>query len=108
LSPHPEVELGVGDAGVTLGAPPPVARFPGDPSVRTYPQPPRAPEDPNKVAKSIRDPAQLVIDTALKTGEIKASTAGNIYFEYSQNLKKIKTLTLILHTPGGNLDLTIR
>ena len=105
--PHAEIGAGIGDSSVTLGAPPVMSRFPGDP-VRTAPLPPRAPEDPQKIERIVKDPAQLAIDTALKTGAIRAPTAGNVYFEYSENIKKIKTVSLIAHTPAGDLEIEIR
>jgi hypothetical protein len=113
---HPQLELGagVGNAGVTLGSPPAVGRFPGDPSVtRPYPQPPRAPDDqtqenPHKVEKTSKDAAQLALDTALPAGRITGAVAGNIYFPFSGNLKKMKSISLILHTPSGDVEIPLR
>lgn len=107
---RPQLELGagIGDAGVILGRPPAVGRFPGDPSAgRTQPKPPRAPEDPHKVENPVTDAAQLALDTALKTGRITTPTAGNVYFAYSGNMKKIKNLSLILHTSAGEFEVPI-
>jgi hypothetical protein len=104
-----ELGAGVGDSGVTLGAPPAVGRFPGDPSAgRTQPRPPRAPEDPNKVEKSVKDASQLALDTALRPGRITTPVSGNVYFEYSANLKKLKNLSLIVHTSAGSVEVPIR
>jgi hypothetical protein len=108
---HPQLEvgLGIGDAGVTIGAPPPAGRFPGDPAAgRPLPRPPRAPEDPHKVEKSAKDASQLALDTALTTGRIVMPVAGNVYFAYSGNLKKVRNLSLIVHTSAGNLEVPIR
>jgi hypothetical protein len=108
---HPQAELGagIGDAGVTIGRPPAVGRFPGDPSVgRQQPGPPRAPDDPHKVENPAKDAAQRALDTALKTGRITAPTAGNIYFAYSGNMNKVRNLSLIVHTQGGDLEVPLR
>jgi len=107
--PHAEVAAGVGNAGVVLGAPPAVGRFPGDPTGGArYPRPPRAPEDPLKPEKPVKDGAQLAVDTALQTERIMGPVAGNIYFEYSGNTKKLKTLSLVFHTAAGDQEIPIR
>ncbi len=105
---HPQLELGagIGDAGITMGAPTPVGRFPGDPAGgMPLPQRPRAPEDPDTAGKPPIDAAQLALDSALKRGRIATPVAGNVYFEYSGNMKKVKSLSLIVHT--GSVDLEI-
>jgi hypothetical protein len=107
--PHAEVGASAGDAGVVLGAPPAVGRFPGDPTgVSRYPKPPRAPEDPHKVEKTAKDAGQIAVDNSLKAGKVTAPVAGNIYFEYAGNMKKVKTLTLIFHTASGDKEIPIR
>jgi hypothetical protein len=107
--PHAELGAGVGDTGVVLGAPPAVGRFPGDPTGGArYPRPPRAPEDPHKPEKPVQDGAQVALDTALQTGRIMRPVSGNIYFEYSGNIKKLKTLSLIFHTADGDQEIPIR
>jgi hypothetical protein len=108
---HPQLEVGagVGDSGVVLGRPDPVGRFPGDPSIgRPQAKAPRAPDDPNKVEHATADPAKLVLDTALPTGKIGKPVAGNIYFPYSGNVKKIRSLSLILHTAMGDVEIPLR
>jgi hypothetical protein len=105
---HPQLEVGAGagDSSVILGRPPAIGRFPGDPSVgRRQPQPPRAPEDPDK---PVIDEAQLALDSALRQGTIATPAAGNVYFEYSGNLKKIRNLSLMVHTSAGDLEVPIR
>jgi hypothetical protein len=108
---HPQLEVGAGagDSSVILGRPPAVGRFPGDPSVgRRQPQPPRAPENPDKPGKPVIDEARLALDTALGSGPIATPAAGNVYFEYSGNLKKIRNLSLVVHTSAGDLEVPIR
>jgi hypothetical protein len=107
--PHAEAGAGVGDVGVVLGAPPAVGRFPGDPAgASRYPKPPRAPDDPHKPEKAVKDEGQIAVDNALKAGRITAPVSGNVYFEYSGNMKKVKTLGLIFHTATVDLDIPIR
>jgi len=108
---HPQLELGagVGDAGVTVGAPAPAGRFPGDPAAGiSLPRRPEAPEDPHKIEKPRIDAAKLALDTALKTGLIATPVAGNIYFEYSGNMKKVKNLSLIVRAAGVDLEIPLR
>jgi hypothetical protein len=107
--PHAEIGAGAGDVGVVLGAPPAVGRFPGDPTgVSRYPKPPRAPDDPHKPEKAAKDAGQIVVDHSLKAGKVTAAVAGNIYFEYMGNMKKVKTLSLIFHSSAGDKEIPIR
>jgi hypothetical protein len=108
---RPQVEpgAGVGDGEITIGRPAATGRFPGDPSAgRTQPRLPPAPEDPHAVGKTVKDASQLALNTALPRGRIAAPVAGNVYFEYSGNLKKIKNITLLVHTAAGDLEVPIR
>ena len=108
---HPVTEISAssGDAGVTLGAPPVAPRFPGDPAAQPhYPQPTRAPEDPNKPEKPAVDAAQIVLNTALRSGPIEHATAGYLYFPWSGNLKKIKTVALVVHVSSGDRDVVLK
>lgn len=107
--PHAEVGAQVGDVGVVLGGPPDVGRFPGDPNgAPRYPKPPRAPDDPRKPEKPVQDAGLIAVNNALKTGKITRPVAGNIYFEYSGNMKKVKAISLVFHTPSGDLEIPVR
>jgi hypothetical protein len=107
--PHAEVGASAGDVGVVLGAPPAVGRFPGDPTgVSRYPKAPRAPEDPHKPEKPVKNAGQIALDNALKAGKVTTPVAGNVYFEYAGNMKKVKTLSLIFHTASGDKEIPVR
>ena len=114
--PHMEASAGMGNAGVVLGAPPTIGRFPGDPNGQNYPrkpypQPPGVPTtDDSSPAKQApeKDAAQIAIAAALRTGHLERPAAGNIYFAYAGNAAKIKSLTLIYHSPQGDQEIRIQ
>ena len=96
------------DVGV-LGAPPGVGRFPGDPNgAPRYPKPPHAPDDPHKPQTPVKDAGQIALDHALKPGKITGPAAGNVYFAYSGNMKKVKTVSLVFHTVSGDIEIPVR
>lgn len=106
---HLELGGGIGNAGVVIGAPTPTERFPGDPSVR--PPLAQAPEDPDEAAairRAPQDPAELALSSALRRGEVTHPIAGNVYFYFSGNVRKLKNLSLILHTGSGDLEVPIQ
>lgn len=107
--PQAEIGAGVGDVGVVLGAPRTAGRFPGDPAGQTrYPRPPRAPEDPHTPARPVQDAAQIAMNTAFPFGRITGRAAGNLYFEYSGNVRKLKTLTLTVKTAAGDREIRLQ
>lgn len=104
-----QVGAGMGGAGVTLGGPPRVERFPGDPTAQSrLPRPPQAPADSNYPEKERADPARLALLSALKTGPIHGPESGNIYFPYTGNTSRIKQLVLHVATGTGTLDIKVR
>jgi hypothetical protein len=91
LRSHPAVQAGVGP--VIFGAPQPVERFPGDPTVRPpYPSPGSGQASADQQAPVKAE--DLVIDAALPAGEHHAPVSGYLYFAYRGNLKHIRSLDL--------------
>ncbi len=96
---------GLDDKNVTLGAPPPVARFPGDPTAGA-PRMPRQepPDDIESVGqpKEHRSLEQLVALAALPEGEARLPRKGCLYFAFKGKLKRIHTLDLLYDDSLGN------
>ena len=109
---HPTLEAGagIGDAGVIVGRPQQTARFPGDqrpPDART-PKPPRAPEQDHGVAKKAPPRAEdVVIESALAEGNLKAPVSGYVYFAYKGKVTAIRSLELIYTGPEGPATLAL-
>lgn len=98
---HPNLEAagGVGGVLVGVGQPSSGPRFPTDPTGTPYPNqlPPRAPgtTDPN-VPQPVRATLEEVLQqTALEDGEKTAAIAGYLFFAYSGNVKKLKSVELL-------------
>lgn len=95
-------EAGVGNAGVTLGRDT-TARFPGDR---------RVPTGPNGTVR--REDARddhawdWVEKLAWADGPGKGPAGGLLYFPYSGNLAKLKTVELTYTAPGGQITLFLR
>lgn len=95
--PTMTAEAGVGNGSVILGAPPPVARFPGDrradrPPVPRVPEPP----DPTGQPKAADQPIETQIAiAALPEGPSQKPVKGLLFFGFSGKTKSIKTLDLI-------------
>ncbi len=103
---------GIGDAGVTIGRPEPVERFPGDnrPTRTRLPTPPRAPtpEDPSGLPKEeVLPPDQLVVEAALPGGAAKGPVSGYLYFAHKGKTKSIKSLELLYEGPAGKATLRL-
>jgi hypothetical protein len=101
---HPALEAAGGVGGVLVGVGPPPAgpRFPTDPTGTPYPNrlPPRAPgtTDPN-VPKPVRATLEEVLQqTALEDGGKSTAIAGRLFFAYSGNVKKLKSVELLYDT----------
>ena len=111
--PRLEAGAGVGDVTATLGRPVPVPRFPGDRTGAPNPQrlPPQAPEtsDRRNVPKTEQTtPEEVIRQTALEGGPQHAAIAGYLFFAYSGNLKKIKSVELVYRDPAGATTLRLR
>ena len=111
--PRVEAGAGIGDAGVILGRPQPVERFPGDtrPGRARLPAPPRAPtqEDPSGLGNSRPVSAEeVVVESALPEGEFRGPVAGCLYFAYKGKTKSIRSLELLYSGPAGPAALRLR
>jgi hypothetical protein len=99
-----EAGVGMGNTGVILGRPVPGERFPGDPTNRPLPRPPRAPEaekpEPDKAE-------EVVIESALPEGEARGPVAGFLYFPFKGKPKSIKSLELLYTAPEGTVTLKL-
>jgi hypothetical protein len=99
---------GIGDAGVILGQPPPVARFPGDRRAERLPAPPQ-PGSSDKQAESVpADPAELVQKVALPDGHSRHPVSGYLFFPYRGKLKSLKSVELIADVGSEPLVLRLK
>ena len=109
--PTMEVGAGLGNAGVILGRPVPVERFPGDnrPAEQRGPAPPKAPDDTGGVEKSAPEPVEDVINhLALPEGDdVHSPASGYLFFPFQSKLKSIKALELIYEGPLGTATLRL-
>jgi hypothetical protein len=102
---------GIGDAGVILGRPPAVERFPGEQRPRERQG--RVPNPVPKVDSPLgRQPDDTPIEetvsrAALPEGEIAAPYAGCLFFPFKGKMKSIRKLELIYNGPAGELSLLI-
>lgn len=95
---------GLGDANVILGRRNTTPRFPGD---RRAPTPP--PGSPVKPEVERDDaPWDWVGKLAWEDGTVKAPAGGLLYFPYTGNLGKLKTIELIYNGPEGLITLALR
>lgn len=99
---------GVGNAGVTIG-PPPVARFPGDPTANRPPVPQvPSPEEQNGVERSDPESAEQVIArTALLEGPAYHPVSGFLYFHYRGKIQSLKSIELIYQSNDGSVTLKL-
>jgi hypothetical protein len=100
--------VGVGDASIGVG-PRWEPRFPGDPSRRPLPKPPKAPtQDPAADMREEREkPEEVVIETALTEGPSAYPVAGYLYFPFKGKPKSIRSLELIYNGPAGKSTLKL-
>jgi len=105
-----EVSGGIGDAGVRIGGPARVERFPGDPRPQQtrLPTPPQAPapQDPSGLD---REPPlraeEAVVEAALPEGKARGPVSGYLYFAYKGKIKSIRKLELIYSGAAGSVTL---
>jgi len=95
--PTMTAEAGAGNGSVVLGAPPPVARFPGDhradrPRVPRVPEPPDLTGEPKAREQPIG--VQIAI-AALPEGPAQKPVKGFLFFPFSGKTKSIRSLDLI-------------
>jgi hypothetical protein len=107
--PNATAEAGVGNGSVILGAPPPVARFPGD---RRADRPPSVPkveqQDPSGEPKATGQPIETQIAiAALPEGQSQKPVKGLLFFPFSGKTKSIRSLDLIYDGGESGLKTTI-
>lgn len=107
-----EVSGGIGDAGVRIGGPARVERFPGDPRPQQtrLPAPPRAPtpQDPSGLEREAPLRAEdAVVEAALPEGKSPGPVSGYLYFAYKGKLKSIRKLELIYKVAAGSATLLL-
>jgi hypothetical protein len=103
--PTMTAEAGAGNGSVILGAPPPVARFPGDRRADRPASVPRVPEPPNPTGEP--KPVEQPIDTqlaiaALPEGPSEKPVKGLLFFAFSGKTKSIRSLDLIYEGGEGS------
>jgi hypothetical protein len=94
----------VGNAGIVLGRPQSVPRFPGDPR----PGQTQVPNPGRVTTEDSPDAAQAALESALPEGPLTAPRAGNLYFEIPQKLSKVKSLLLVYEKQQIRLELKLR
>ena len=108
--PNATAQAGVGNGSVILGAPPSVARFPGD---RRADRPPSVPgveqQDPTGGPKAAEQPIETQIAiAALPEGPSQKQVKGLLFFAFSGKTKSIRSLDLIYDSGEGGPKTTIR
>jgi hypothetical protein len=107
-----EMEAGVGNAGVTIGRPTAVGRFPDDPTPghSRLPPAPKAPT-PDESAGIEQDAPQNVDEAlaqvALPDGPASKPVAGYIFFHYRGKAKSIKSVELVYEGKQGSVTLKL-
>ena len=107
-----EVQGGIGDAGVTVGRPPVVGRFPGDPTPQQsrLPRGPKAPTPDDRNGIEQEAPARVedvIAQKALPEGPAEKPVSGYVYFRYRGKTKSIKALELIYNSKSGSVALKL-
>jgi len=111
MRPTMTAEAGVGNGSVVLGAPPPVARFPGDRRADRPPSVPRVPDppDPTGAPKAADQPIETQIAiAALPQGQLQEPVKGFLFFPFSGKTKSIRSLDLIYDGGESGPKTTIR
>jgi hypothetical protein len=107
-----EMQAGVGNAGVTIGRPPVVGRFPDDPTPRQSRLPPApkapTPEDQQGIEQDSPQSAdETVAQVALPGGLATKPVAGYTFFHYRGKAKSIKSLDLVFESKQGSVTLKL-
>jgi len=107
-----EVQGGIGDAGVVLGRPPVVGRFPGDPTPQQsrLPRAPTAPAPGDRNGIEKEEPTsveEVIAQKSLPEGLAEKPVSGYVYFRYRGKTKSIKSLDLIYNGKSGPVPLKL-
>lgn len=106
-----EMDAGVGNAGVVLGRPQPVPRFPGDPTAPAGLPPINVPDVAGQagIARDEPDPPDVIVTkTALPEGPTGRPVSGYLYFPFRGKPKSVRALDLIYAAPAGEVVLKLR
>ncbi|HEY3031744.1 MAG TPA: hypothetical protein VGJ68_16415 [Bradyrhizobium sp.] len=108
-----EVYAGAGNTGVTIGRPPTVERFPGDPrpGQQRLPRPPQAPEPEDRSGVDKQPPAKaedVAVAVALPEGDVKPPVSGYLYFAWKGKTTSIKSVELMYTGPAGAVTLKLQ
>ena len=100
IRPNAQVTAGMGDAGVVIGRPPVVGRFPDDPrpGQSRLPRAPKAPVPDDQRGVEHEAPEsidQIIARTALPEGPAAKPVSGYLYFAHKGKAKTVKSLELI-------------
>ncbi len=111
--PTLEATAGVGDAGIVLGRPRTVSRFPGDPrpDQSRLPRQPRVPDQTSPVGQEnpITEPVDVSIArSALPEGLTKGPVSGYLFFAFKGKTKSIRSLEVLYSSPDGSRAATLR
>ncbi len=100
--------VGNGNGDVIFGAPPAVARFPGDPSVRPPIQNPAPDPNPTGLEKEpVMSIDERVERSAMPETTRVAPAGGLLFFPYRGKTKSIKSVELIYEGPAGKATLKL-
>jgi hypothetical protein len=102
------VGAGAGNAGVILGRPPIVERFPGDPTVRRPLPPVQNPPQAARVEKEPPPPVdELVQRAAMPEGERGLPAGGLLFFAYKGKTESINSVEISYDGPAGKATLKL-
>ena len=112
LRPNAEVTAGMGDAGVVIGRPPVVGRFPDDPrpGQSRLPRAPKAPTPDDQRGVEHEEPEsidQIIARTALPDGPAAKPVSGYVYFAHKGKAKSVKSLELIYQDKTDTVTLKL-
>jgi hypothetical protein len=111
--PRLEAGAGMGNAGVILGRPRTVGRFPGDPRPdrERLPHPPQAPAPEDRSGVDAAPPLtadEAAVEGALPEGAFRGPVSGFLYFAFKGKTKSIRSLELLYTGPAGAAMLRLR
>jgi hypothetical protein len=108
--PRLEAAAGAGNGAVIIGRPQRDPRFPGDPTARRLPPPPKV--DPNIGRGAQQREPELAHETALALAfpekKLSGPERGYLYFAYGGKTQSLKKVELVYHGPEGQATLPLR
>jgi hypothetical protein len=112
IRPNAQATVGMGDAGVVIGRPPVVGRFPDDPrpGQSRLPRAPKAPVPDDQRGVEHEAPEsidQIIARTALPDGPAAKPVSGYLYFAHKGKAKTVKSLELIYQDKADTVTLKL-